>query len=282
MLPAQSSSFLPQSTDKHIKLIRPSVLVTPEEATLYSQRRSRYSAGRAPWTSSTMLRHVVIVPTRSLAHPPENVKSPFVQSTASRLLSLTLSSSKSRATKMAWREGLLFKIVNVGSYSLFSWSNYYAIASPHSVYGNIKQTYFTPAVWAFFAWPIVHFLLLGTIIYQFTSAHAKATVIDRISWWFPILTILNSIFVAVWAYDYSIAAFVLSFFVFWAVNRIYFIKKDHSPESLGDAFFVHLPFSTWHGWAVVNIFFTAFEAFGTDATIRPADIPTEVGVFLSL
>ena len=80
-----------------------------------------------------------------------------------------------------WRDGLLLKVVNVVVYLLFLGSNIYTVASPQAVYGNIKQTFFTPASWAFFAWSIIHFLLLGTVIYQFTSVHAKAVVIDGIS-----------------------------------------------------------------------------------------------------
>ena len=182
-----------------------------------------------------------------------------------------------------WREGLLLKIVNVLVYILFLGSNIYTVASPHAVYGNIKQTYLTPAIWAFFAWSIIHFLLLGTVIYQFTSARAKAVVIDGISWNFPLLAILNAVFVGVWAHQHYLAAFILSLLVSSTVSRIYFIvKKNHSPESLGDELFVHLPFSMWHGWALVIVFLTAFEAFGVDAAKHHPGVWTKVFVFLSL
>lgn len=182
-----------------------------------------------------------------------------------------------------WKDGLLLKILNVVVYFLFLGSNIYTLASPHSIYGNLKQTYFTPAVWAFFAWSIIHFLLLGTVIYQFTSAHAKAVVIDGISWRFSVLAVLNAAFVAVWAHQQFIAAFILSLLVSASVTHIYYIvKKNHSPESLGDELFVHLPFSMWHGWATVIVLVTAFEAFGINAAKHHAGIWTKVFVFLSL
>lgn len=182
-----------------------------------------------------------------------------------------------------WREGLLLKIVNVVVYFLFLGSNIYTVASPRSIYGNIKQTYFTPASWAFLAWSIIHFLLLGTIIYQFTSAHAKAVVIDGISWRFPVLAILNMIFVGVWAHHHYVVAFLLSLLVSSSVTQIYYIvKKNHSSESVGDELFVHLPFSMWHGWTTVLVFLTAFEAFGVDATTHHAGVWTKVFVFLAL
>ena len=182
-----------------------------------------------------------------------------------------------------WSEGLLLKLVNVLVYFLFLGSNIYTVASPDAIYGNIKQTYFTPAVWAFFAWSIIHFLLLGTIIYQFTSAHAKAVVIDGISWRFPLLAILNAIFLTVWAHHQYIAAFILSLLVSSTVTHIYYVvKKNHSAESTADELFVHLPFSMWHGWTTVIVFLTAFEAFGVDATKHHAGVWTKVFVFLAL
>jgi len=182
-----------------------------------------------------------------------------------------------------WKDGILLKIVNVIVYLLFLGSNIYTVASPHSIYGNIKQTYFTPANWAFFAWSIIHFLLLGTIIYQFTSAHAKAVVIDGISWRFSLLAVLNAVFVTVWAHHHYIAAFILSILVASTVSHIYYVvKKNHSPESIGDELFVHLPFSMWHGWTTVLVLLTAFDAFGVDASTHRAGVWTKVFVFLGL
>jgi hypothetical protein len=182
-----------------------------------------------------------------------------------------------------WREGLPLKIINIAVYFLFLGSNIYTLTTPHAVYGSLKETYFSPAVWAYFAWSIIHLLLLGTIIYQFTSIHAKVVVIDGISWRFPLLAILNAIFVGVWAHQHYIAAFILSLLVSSTVTHIYYVvKKNHSPEALGDELFVHLPFSMWHGWATVTVFVTAFEAFGVDATQHHAGVWTKVFVFLSL
>ena len=182
-----------------------------------------------------------------------------------------------------WKDGILLKIVNVLVYILFLGSNIYTVASPHSVYANIKQTYFTPASWAFLAWSIIHFLLLGTVIYQFTSIHAKTVIIDGISWRFPLLAVLNAVLVTVWAHHHYVVAFLLSLLVASSVSQIYYIvKKNHSSESVGDELFVHLPFSMWHGWTTVLVFITAFEAFGVNADKHHAGVWTKVFVFLAL
>jgi len=182
-----------------------------------------------------------------------------------------------------WKDGILLKIVNVLSYLFFLGSNIYTVASPTPVYGVLKETYLTPSCWAFFAWSLIHFLLLGTIIYQFTSVHAKSVIIDGISWRFPLLAVLNAVFVTVWAHQHHLAAFILSLLVASTVSHIYYVvKKNHSSESTGDELFVHLPFSMWHGWATVLIFLTAFEAFGVNAAKHHPGVWTKVFVFLSL
>jgi hypothetical protein len=183
-----------------------------------------------------------------------------------------------------WKDGILLKVVNVFVYLFFLGSNVYTIVSPdRDVYANIKQTYFTPSNWAFFAWSIIHFLLLGTIVYQFTSVHAKTVIIDGISWRFPLVAILNAVFITLWAHHQYIAAFILSLLVAATVSNIYYVvKKNHSSESIGDELFVHLPFSMWHGWTTVLILLSAFDAFGVNALTHHAKIWTKVFVFLAL
>ena len=180
-----------------------------------------------------------------------------------------------------WRDGLPLKIINVIVYLLLLGSNIYTVA--YSQADSIKQTYLTPANWAFFAWPIIHFLLLGTAIYQFTSSHAKAVVIDGISWWFPLLTILNILSATARANHYHTTAFDFSLLVSSTAGHIYsIIKRDHPPKFIGDYLFVHLPFSLWHEWATFLRFLTAFEAFGVDASKDHAGIWTKFFVLLTL
>jgi len=45
---------------------------------------------------------------------------------------------------------------------------------------------------------LIHLLLLGTIVYQF-SAEGKKVIIDEISWRFALLAVLNAVYVNLWA-----------------------------------------------------------------------------------
>lgn len=182
-----------------------------------------------------------------------------------------------------WKEGLPLKTANVIAYLLFLGSNIYALIPPQSVYENIKQTYLTPANWAFFVWPIIHILLLGTVIYQFASARGKIVVVDGISWGFTLIATLSAIFVTVRVNHHYTLAFVLSLFIVYIsfkIGRI--IEKEHFSKSAGDRFFVHLPFFLWYGWAIVLSFLTVFEAFGVDATKHEDGGGTQFCVFLIL
>ncbi|KAI0656674.1 hypothetical protein C8Q70DRAFT_921106 [Cubamyces menziesii] len=181
----------------------------------------------------------------------------------------------------SWSDGLFLKIVNVVVYFLFLGSNVYTVAGPTDIYYTGKDTYVTPAPWAFLIWSLIHLLLLGTIIYQFFDG-GKQVIIDGIGWRLPLLAVLNAIYVNVWARHYYVVAFIFALFVSSAVTHIYYIvKKYHEPESAADEIFVHLPFSLYHGWTTVLVILTAFEAFGNNAAVESAGVWTKVFAFLA-
>jgi len=181
----------------------------------------------------------------------------------------------------SWKDGIFLKIVNVVVYFLFLGSNIYTVAKGGDVYTHGRDTYFTPASWTFLVWSLVHFLLLGYLLYQFTPA-GKTIIIDGIGWRFPLLAILNTVYVNVWARGHYVIAFFLALLVSSTVSHIYYVvKKNHQGRNLGDELFVHLPFSIYHGWTTVIIFITAFEAFGR-TTGHPAHFGTKLCVFLAL
>jgi hypothetical protein len=64
---------------------------------------------------------------------------------------------------------------------------------------------------------LIHLLLLGTVIYQFFPS-GKTVIIDGISWRFPLLGVLNAIYVNLWASHHYIVAFIFALFVSSAVT----------------------------------------------------------------
>lgn len=137
--------------------------------------------------------------------------------------------------------------MNILVYFFLIGSNFYAFIGPSPVYSGGKDTYLTPAPWALWIWSLIHLLLLGTIVYQFTS-HGKEVIIDGIGWRFPVLGVLNAIYVHLWATNHFVVAFVFALLVSTTVTHIYYVvKKYHEPASVLDEVFVHLPFSLYHG-----------------------------------
>jgi len=180
-----------------------------------------------------------------------------------------------------WQDGILLKVVNILAYIFLTGSNIYTVAGPKYPYGTGKETYVTPAPWAFWIWAIIHLLLLGYIIYQFFPA-GKRVIIDEVSWRFPLLLALNAIYVNVWTHQHHIVAFFFALLVSSAVSHIYWVvRKSHIPENTGDELFVHLPFSLYHGWTTVLVVVTAFEAFGVDALVKPPGLWTKIFAFLA-
>ena len=232
--------------------------------------------------------HRDVLRTDTGSERPHLILSANDHTTASSIVTPLLppSPAQARRTRIAsaqWAEGLFLKVVNIVAYSLFSWFNIYFIVSPGSVSEYIKQTYFTPANSVFFVWPIIHFLLLGTVIYQFTSPRAKAVVIDDISWRFPLLAVFNTILVAFWVNEDYIFAFALSLLSTATAWHIYVtVEEITSPITWSDKLFVHLPFSVWRAGTNVVVLLTAFQAFGVDAVEHPAGAWTKVFVLLAL
>lgn len=182
----------------------------------------------------------------------------------------------------SWKDDIFLKLVNIVMYFFFLGSNVYTVAGPEGIYHSGRETYFTPAPYAFGIWSLIHFLLLGTIIYQFNN-EGKKTIIDGVGWRFPLLAALNSIYVNVWSRQHYIVAFVFALFVSSGVSHIYYIiKKHHRGGNVNDELWVHLPFSLWHGWTTVLVLLTTFEAFGVDARTHKAGVFTKVFVFLAL
>jgi hypothetical protein len=186
-------------------------------------------------------------------------------------------------TTSSWRDGIFLKIVNIAVFFLFLGSNIYTLAGPQGdIYRFSKETYITPAYWTFFIWSLIHLLLLGFLIYQFTDA-GKEVIVDGIGWRFPLLAVLNAIYVNVWARGHYIVAFIFALCVSSTVSHIYYlVKKHHKGRNLGDEIFVHLPFSLYHGWTTVLVFLTGFEAFGRNAARHPAGVWTKIFVFFAL
>lgn len=179
---------------------------------------------------------------------------------------------------------LLKKIVNVIVFVLYFSSSLYSAIGDVGFDGH-KETYITPARWGFWVWPVIDFLLLGLIIYQFLPAGSKL-VIGLINWRFAIIGILNSTFVQLYVRSDYVLAFIFALLTALAISHVYYDIKTKAPPSSEEPgasiVFVHLPFSLWHAYSVVMVVLSLFSAFGVDKYEEAPGFGTKVSVILAL
>ncbi|WFD42564.1 hypothetical protein MPSI1_001210 [Malassezia psittaci] len=181
----------------------------------------------------------------------------------------------------------LLKACNILSYLLFTSSNVYAGLGGDSLrLGHPVHTFLTPAQWFFGVCPLINFLFLGLLIYQFTPRGGKV-VTEQLNWRFPALFVLNSIFTSLYSLQGSrmlnLLAFLVLCVVAGVVSHLYgSLRTEAEPETWMDRYLVHLPFSLYHGLIVVVFFVSAFGVLGVDAETHAPGIITKILVFLTL
>lgn len=173
-------------------------------------------------------------------------------------------------------DGIVLKIVNIVLFATQLGGNVYSFTGEYG-----KQTYITPAAYAYYVWSLIHLLLLGFVIYQFFDS-GKKLIIDKIAWRFALLAIFSSLYQGFAIRGSHIVAFIFSLLVSAVVTNIYVITRvGHSEKALGDELFAVLPFSLYHAWALVLVVLSGFEAFGREIH-HHAGVGTHVFVFLAL
>jgi hypothetical protein len=82
-----------------------------------------------------------------------------------------------------------------------------------------------------------------------------------------------------------ITAFILSLLVSATVSQIYYsIKSSESAQSqtVMEELVVHVPFSLWHGWSLVLVVLSGFEAFGRSVNAHHGHTGAWTKVFVVL
>ncbi|MNJ35750.1 hypothetical protein D3C77_305050 [compost metagenome] len=126
--------------------------------------------------------------------------------------------------------------------------------------GQLSNKYYTaitPPGYAFMIWTIIYLSLACYIIYQFRSITGKRNSVLAISYWFILSCVCNIAWVVLWQYQYlglsmaAMTALLISLAVIYAKTRFIY-----SP-TMGETWFIRLPFSIYFGWicvaALVNL-----------------------------
>lgn len=179
---------------------------------------------------------------------------------------------------------LLIKIVNVLTFAfLLGLNTYSGFFVKDSPYHENHLTYITPAVFVYFIWVLIHFLLLGFVIFQFFPS-ANEVVVDGVHWHFLSLGLFNSIWIWLYSTDHTILALIPLFLLSGQVSYVYFTIKNRYPaDSFWETLWIHAPFSLYHGWIFVLTIIGVFVAFSPEKVDdEQPNVLTKIFVVLGL
>jgi len=164
---------------------------------------------------------------------------------------------------------LAIKISNLFVYVFLLGANLYSGLGPDSEgspYQDNHPTYISPAPFVFGVWGLIHFLLGGFVIYQFFTSN-EDLIVDGVNWHFVGISLLNTLWLALWQTDHLILAWITILITSVQVSLIYKILSQYHGEgscSVNERVWIHAPFSLYHAWIVVISVISTFAAFTHD------------------
>lgn len=117
------------------------------------------------------------------------------------------------------------------------------------------RTLFTPAGYAFSIWGLIYILLLGFAIYQGRSLFIKVRNDDfvlKISWWFILSCIANSLWIVSWIYGYTGLSCIFIFLLLFSLLKIVWNNRMELWDApISVIAFLWWPFVIYSGWVTV-------------------------------
>lgn|SRR5690554_1919044 len=134
--------------------------------------------------------------------------------------------------------------------------------------GELSAQYpnlFVPAGFTFSIWGLIYLLLAAFVVYQakgiFSSVKERMTLLNRISWFFFLSSLLNIAWLFAWHYERILLSVIIMLLLLITLITIYLrlnigVEKRNTAEKI----LVQIPFSIYLGWisiaTIANI--TAF------------------------
>ncbi|HEY2492314.1 MAG TPA: tryptophan-rich sensory protein, partial [Paenibacillus sp.] len=112
-------------------------------------------------------------------------------------------------------------------------------------------TYITPAGYAFTMWSVIYILLTGFVIYQFNRSNESRDSIQTIGIGFIASCLLNIAWLLLWQYLYIELSVVVMVLLLLSLMILYVRARRISYPTIGEFWFVKLPFSLYLGWICV-------------------------------
>lgn len=147
--------------------------------------------------------------------------------------------------------------------------------------GSISAKYhslFTPSGYAFSIWGIIYLGLFAFVIYTGITNKNLAQnkkVTNQIGWLFAFSSLLNSLWVITWIYEYTAFSVVLMLLLFVVLFKITLMLSTVKSENWQTKLFIQSPFYLYSGWISVALIANIasylvkinWNGFGISATI---------------
>ncbi|WP_214626386.1 tryptophan-rich sensory protein [Paenibacillus agaridevorans] len=149
----------------------------------------------------------------------------------------------------------------------------------------------TPAGYAFSIWLLIYAFLIGFVIYSFTHAGRNSKAVQAVGFYFPLSCVFNAGWLLAWHYEYVNASVFVMLALLLTIIAIYTRVRaaGETYVSMGERWFVRVPFSLYLGWicvaTIVNIssalHASKWDGFGLSETLW-APIVLAVGAVIAL
>ncbi|MFD1020950.1 TspO/MBR family protein [Thalassobacillus hwangdonensis] len=111
---------------------------------------------------------------------------------------------------------------------------------------NRLDVLFTPAGYVFSIWGFIYLLLAIWILRQFPKDRRNSPVYQKTSGLFVLSSLLNSLWIFMWHYEYFFASVLVMLALLVTLIRLYVTLQE-----VGASFLDRLPFSVYLGWISV-------------------------------
>lgn len=109
----------------------------------------------------------------------------------------------------------------------------------------------TPAGYAFIIWSVIYILLACFVIFQFLPSQKNRNTTARVGIWFFISCLANAGWIILWQNLLIGWSVLVIFILLFSLIQMYLRTRDIPSPTLGETWFVKLPFSIYIGWVSV-------------------------------